>query len=93
MTDIQGINGVVKGKVKTVNSRGFGFIASLNNEIDFFFHYSNFNGNWKELVMQHITAKSPIFVEFEVDKTAKEPKALNVRVITEDQTEGKTQPI
>lgn len=73
----------MRGKIKTVNSKGFGFITTAN-DIDFFFHYSAFNDGkgWKKLVASFVN--NPDIrpeVEFDVDKTATEaPRAINVKL-------------
>jgi hypothetical protein len=73
----------MEGRIKTANSRGFGFIESTEN-IDFYFHHTEFKtrdgkaANWKEMLVRYVR-KDIICVEFENDPTAKEaPRALNV---------------
>ena len=71
-----------EGRVKHANSRGFGFIET-DDQIDFYFHYSNFhNGNkdaWKRMLGCYVK-EEPVKVSFDVDKTANEPRAINVTV-------------
>lgn len=75
----------MNGKIKTINSRGFGFITTgkVGNEIDFFFHYTAFNGQWKKLVAQFVANPSKeLPVEFDIDPSATEaPRAVNVRLL------------
>lgn len=72
------------GKIKVVNSRGFGFITD-DNEIDFFFHWSAYNGGkeWKKLVATFVNNPGrELKVEFDIDETATQaPRAINVRLI------------
>lgn len=74
-----------EGKIKMIASRGFGFIET-KEKIDFFFHHSAFNGDWKELVAQYVNNKnSGIPVTFDNDETAKSgPRAINVRLVKND---------
>ena len=73
----------MEGKIKMIASRGFGFIET-KDKIDFFFHHSAFDGDWKKLVAQYVNNKnSGISVEFDTDETATSgPRAINVRVIS-----------
>lgn len=69
-----------QGRVKKMTSRGFGFIET-DNEVDFFFHYSDYDGNWKELLAKYV-AGGIIAVNFEQDLyNTKAPKAIKVVVI------------
>lgn len=68
---------IFEGRVKHCNSRGFGFIET-KKQIDFYFHQSVYNGNWKELLRRFV-ADEIIIVEFNNDPSATEgPKAMNV---------------
>lgn len=74
MTD----NKIFEGRVKYCNSRGFGFIET-KKQIDFYFHQSVYEGNWKELLRLFV-ADEIIIVEFHNDPSATEgPKAMNVK--------------
>ena len=66
----------MEGKVKLANSQGFGFIET-DMGIDFFFHHTKFQGNWKELLGCMVKGKV-VNVTFDVDDTAVEPRAINV---------------
>lgn len=72
------------GKVKVVNSRGFGFIETADG-IDYFFHHSVFSGDWKKLVNDFLNATDKgvrIEVSFVRDLAATEgPKAIDVRLV------------
>jgi cold shock CspA family protein len=69
----------MEGRVKTVNSKGFGFIETAK-DIDFFFHHSDYNGKWKEL-LGHNIAEREVYVIFDVDKESREPRAINVKLL------------
>lgn len=70
---------LLQGKVKNVNSQGYGFIET-ERQIDFFFHHSQFQGSWKQLLKRYVSDE-PIQVEFENDNAAPDgPRAVNVRV-------------
>lgn len=70
------------GRVTYCNSRGFGFVQD-ERLIDFYFHHTQFDGNWKHLLVKFV-AGTPITVEFDNDDTAKEsPRAKNVRILGE----------
>lgn len=70
------------GRVSKANSKGFGFIEAENG-IDFFFHRSDFDGNWKRLTKDYVDGKV-ITVEFENDSDPRHegPKAKNVRLLS-----------
>lgn len=72
------------GKIKVLKSTGYGFIETAD-EIDYFFHYKAFDGNWKELTSKYLTAKDrneKLTVEFEPDKTATSgPAAKAVKLL------------
>jgi len=72
------------GKVKVVNSRGYGFIET-DSKIDYFFHHTQFHGDWKKLVAQYVKDLTPIVVEFENDPIATDgPRAINIKVKSND---------
>ena len=69
------------GRIKKMTSRGFGFIET-DEEIDFFFHYKDYKGDWKELLSKYVTAHI-LTVSFEVDaESQKGPKAQEIRLIS-----------
>jgi cold shock CspA family protein len=73
----------VTGRVKIVTSRGFGFIET-RIQIDFFFHYTQWDGNWKDLLLRYVNGEK-IYVEFENNRESKSgPQALRVREIPEE---------
>jgi len=71
------------GYLKSIKSAGYGFIETKSG-IDFYFHMSNFKGNWKKLVAEFVNSPSDrkIEVNFESDKTSTEaPRAINVELV------------
>lgn len=67
------------GRLKNANSRGFGFIET-EKKIDFFFHHSQYKGEWKDLLQKHVSGYV-IVLEFENDLEANDgPRAINVRI-------------
>lgn len=69
----------MEGRIKNVVSAGYGFIETRKH-IDFFFHHSQFKGNWKDLLKKFVCGEV-IVVEFENDPAAPEgPRALNVNI-------------
>lgn len=65
------------GKVKSVKSRGFGFIETPLG-IDFFFHSTEYKGDFKQLLNQVAMGIRPE-VTFEQDmKSNQGPRALGV---------------
>jgi len=73
-------NAKLTGRIKKPNSRGFGFIETAEG-IDFFFHYSSFDGDWKKMLSSYL-ANNNLVVEFENDPTTIDgPKAKNVKII------------
>lgn len=78
----------MEGIVKKVNSKGYGFITT--NEIDFFFHHTEFMASWKELLKRFVSGEE-IKVIFDNDITAPDgPRAVKVRPI-EALSESSTQ--
>lgn len=72
---------MLEGRIKKMTSRGFGFIETAD-EIDFFFHYHDYAGDWKSLLSIYVTGVV-ITVSFEVDTDGnKGPKAKNVKYIS-----------
>lgn len=68
------------GKVKKVNSSGYGFIETAK-DIDFFFHHSSYQGDWKLLLKRYVSDEI-ILVEFDNDPEAPSgPRAINVRIV------------
>lgn len=73
------------GKIKNVNSAGYGFIETPD-KIDFFFHFTEYQGDWKQLLKMKVSNEK-MLVEFENDPEAPQgPRALRVKLInTENQ--------
>jgi len=70
----------MEGRIKAVNSHGYGFIETDKN-IDFFFHHSQYQGDWKILLKRFISDEQ-LIVSFENDADAPSgPRALNVHII------------
>ena len=68
------------GKIKTCNSKGFGFIETDKN-IDFYFHHTEFKGDWKILLKRYVSDET-ITVEFDNDPMGPSgPRAKNVRMV------------
>lgn len=67
------------GRIKNVNSRGYGFIET-DRMVDFYFHHTQFDGNWKMLLSRYINGEVTNVV-FDSDVTATDgPRALNVKL-------------
>lgn len=63
------------GKIKKIiRDRGFGFISDTDGK-EVFFHQSSLEG------VEFNTLNEGQAVEFEVEKTPKGPRAINVRVV------------
>lgn len=64
----------MKGKVKWFNDqKGYGFVTPEDGSPDVFVHYSSIQGDgFKSLAENDV-------VEFEVEKSERGPKAVNVR--------------
>ena len=66
-----------KGKIKKlIRDRGFGFITDIDNR-EMFFHHSSLVG------IQFDDLQEGQKVEFEVEKSAKGPRAINIHVSQE----------
>jgi cold shock CspA family protein len=64
------------GTVKKLTSNGFGFIES--EKIDFFFHHTDYRGDWKVLLAKYVR-KEALQVKFDIDMECQTgPKAINV---------------
>jgi len=72
---------MANGKIKKVVSQGYGFI-STSQGIDFFFHHTAFQGDWKNLLTRFVVIGTDrLGVEFDVDTQAPSgPRAINVRL-------------
>lgn len=69
----------MEGRIKHVNSQGYGFI-STEMRIDFYFHHTQYHGDWKQLLQKQVSGKM-VVVEFDNDSEAPQgPRALNVRI-------------
>lgn len=73
----------MEGRVKTANSRGFGFIETQTG-IDFYFHHTEWKSipqmTWKQLLAK-IVMKDTVVVEFDIDPTTTDgPRGVNVRL-------------
>lgn len=78
MSDVERMK-IFEGRVKNVNSKGFGFIET-DKQIDFFFHFTQYKDDWKKLLKMFVCGDE-ILVEFDNDPDAPEgPRALNVRL-------------
>ena len=66
----------MKGKIKKIMEKGFGFIAPADGNKDIFFHCSALKGSatWDDL-------REGLPVDYDVEQGEKGPKAINVKVI------------
>jgi len=65
------------GQIKSVKSKGFGWIATQIG-IDFFFHQSAYQGDFKTLLRDYALGQKPK-VMFDMDESSdRGPRALNV---------------
>lgn len=60
--------------------KNFGFIKLDSNRQDYFFHQTDYQGNWDSLVFD-FNARGDIKVSFDIVESAKGPRAGNVRRI------------
>lgn len=68
------------GQIKSVKSNGVGWIRTQIG-IDFFFHQSAYNGDFKMLLRDYALGQRPK-VQFEMDEASdRGPRALNVIAI------------
>lgn len=73
---------MITGKIKSVKSKGFGFIETPMG-IDFFFHQSNFTGDFKDLLKVFALGDKPK-VQFDQDESSdKGPRAVNISIVKE----------
>lgn len=72
---------MLEGRIKSVNSHGYGFIET-DRKIDFYFHHTQYKGDWKILLKRYVCDEI-LIVEFDNNVDASEgPQAINVRVKT-----------
>lgn len=65
------------GQIKSVRSRGFGWIETQIG-VDFFFHHSAYKGDFKTLLKDYALGEKPK-VLFDMDKDSdRGPRAINV---------------
>lgn len=62
--------------IRLIGEKGFGFIKSEVDKLEYFFHRSGFNGHWDDLVID-INSKI-IRVTFDSVSNQKGPRAENV---------------
>lgn len=71
----------MEGKLKRIyGDMRYGFIRSNSDKQDYFFHKSDFDGNWDSLVSDfdhHVQ----IYLHFEPTQTDKGPRAKEVHVV------------
>lgn len=68
------------GRIKNVNSQGYGFIET-KDKIDFFFHFTEYQGDWKQLLKMYVSQEK-LPVEFDNDPDAPQgPRALRVKLV------------
>lgn len=72
----------MQGTIKIVKSKGFGFIET-KEDIDFFFHHSEYQGDFKELVKMYVCqGDKKLSVTFDNDMTAPTgPRAVKVTFV------------
>jgi len=79
----------MKGTIKSINHKGFGFIRAGSK--DYFFHRDDFNGFWVDLMDDYAKTKS-VEVEFNPMESKRGPRAENVkRTDYPNQSEGGTE--
>ena len=69
------MTGIVR---KVIVEKHFGFIESNENKRDYFFHRSDFKGNWDNMVSD-VVGRDKIQVEFEPRDSIKGLRAADVR--------------
>lgn len=70
-----------QGRVKEMKSRGYGFIETPE-EIDFFMHYKDYVGNWKQLLARFV-AGDIITVSFDIaTNNPQGPRAVNIKLVS-----------
>lgn len=62
-----------------VVAKKYGFISGDNGQ-EYFFHLSDVDSGWDELLYEWSVTESKIQVDFEPTKTQKGPRARNVKV-------------
>ena len=67
----------MKGTIKTIRDKTFGFIRATNNG-EYFFHREDFIGHWQDLILD-FNEGIQIEVEFSVETMPKGPRARNVK--------------
>jgi len=70
----------MKGYIRTLSDRNFGFIKATNGT-DYFFHRDDFSGFWDDLVADYQAGKVTkefIQVTFEPGEGLKGPRASNI---------------
>lgn len=68
------------GQIKSVKSKGFGYIATQIG-IDFFFHKSTYKGDFNILLRDYALGQRPKVI-FDMDETSdRGPRALNVTAL------------
>lgn len=71
------------GQIKSVKSRGFGWISTQIG-VDFFFHQSAFKGDFRTLLRDYAMGIKPK-VLFEQDPSSdRGPRALNITIFEEE---------
>lgn len=77
----------MKGTIKRINEKGFGFITPENGERDIFFHANDCTArNFKDM-------REGDMVTFEMGESPKGPKAVNVMLASGDMISGAPEPV
>jgi len=72
----------MRGVVRSIiGDKGFGFIKNPESGQEYFFHKTDYQGNWQDLVED--TLRHSVEVEFETFKAPKGPRAANVNRVTQ----------
>ena len=66
------------GTVKTLSNKYYGFIRATDGK-EYFFHKSDYMGNWDELMEDYKIPRTIIEMEFDIVSSPKGPRAANVR--------------